>query len=91
MASVAMMESTHHWQGDDVALVGGFHGTRFRTILVEGSVRTVLMIIAEVVRKPLAQVVLVQYDHVVQTFAADGTDQTLDKWILVGSENSIAY
>jgi len=79
-----MMEPTHHGQRDDVALVGWFNGARFRTILVQGSVRTMPMIIMEVVREPLAQVVLVENDHVIQTFPADGADQALDKRILPG-------
>jgi hypothetical protein len=32
----------------------------------------VLMIIAEVVREPLSPVVLVEHDHMVEAFAADG-------------------
>jgi hypothetical protein len=43
-----------------------------------------VMIIAKVVLKPLSQVVLVEYDHVVEAFAADGSDQALDKGILPG-------
>jgi len=45
-----MMEATQQGQGDDVALFGWFHGPRFRSVLVQRSVRAVLMIIAKVVR-----------------------------------------
>ena len=79
-----MMESAHHGQGDDVALIGWFHRPRIQSILVQGSVRTMPMIIVEVVREPPAQVVLVEHDHVVQTFPAEGADQAFDKRILPG-------
>jgi len=78
------MESTEQGQGDDVALVGWFNGARCRSILVDRPVGTVLMIIAEVIREPLTQMVLVEHDHVVQAFPADGTDQALDAGILPG-------
>ena len=78
------MESTEQGQGDDVASVGWFNGARFRSILVERPVGTVLMIISEVIREPLTQVVLVEHDYVIQTFPADGTDQALDAGILPG-------
>ena len=44
-----------------------------------------LMIISEIVREPPPQVLLVEYDHMVQTFAADGANQPLDEGILPGS------
>ena len=40
------------------------------------------MIIVEVVRESAAQMGLVEHDHVVQTFPADGADQAFDKRIL---------
>ena len=42
LASVAMMEATQLGQGDDVALFGWFHGPRFRSVLVQRSVRAAL-------------------------------------------------
>jgi len=53
-------------------------------MLVQRPVRAVLMIIAEVIPEPLSQVVLVEHDHVVETFAADRADQALDAGILPG-------
>jgi hypothetical protein len=43
-----------------------------------------VMIIAKVVREPLSQVVLVEHDHMLEAFAADGSDQALDEGILPG-------
>ena len=85
MAGVPVMETTHQGQGDDAALVGWFNRTRFRRILVQRPVRAMLVIITEVVREPPPQVLLVEHDRVVQTFAADGADQPLDEGILPGS------
>ena len=63
------------WSGGSTARDSG-------AVLVQRPVRAMVMIIAEVVREPPAQVVLVEHDHVVQTFAADGADQALDEGIL---------
>src|ERR1035438_2675017 len=82
LASVAVMESTHQGQGDDVTLVGRFNRTRFRRILVQRPMGARLMIISEIVGEPPPQVLLVEHDHVVQTFAADGADQPLGEGIL---------
>jgi hypothetical protein len=79
-----MVQTSQQRQRDDVALFGWFHGPRFRSVLVQRSVRAVLMIIAKVVREPLSQVVLVEHDHLVEAFAADGSDQALDEGILPG-------
>jgi len=84
LAGVAMMEPTDQGQGDDVAVVGCFNCARFRSILVQRPVRAVLMIIAEIIRESPPQVVLVEHDHVVQTFATDGADQPFDARILPG-------
>ena len=86
-----MMEATQQGQGDDVALFGWFHGTRFRSVLVQRSVRAVLMIIVEVVRESAPQMGLVEHDHVMQTFPADGADQAFDKRILPGERGAMNF
>src|ERR1022692_1934114 len=78
------MKATHQGQGDDVTLAGRFNRARFRRILVQRPVRAMLVIITEVIREPPPQVLLVEHDHVVQTFAAEGADQPLDEGILPG-------
>ena len=65
LASGAMTETTQQGQGDDVALARWLHRPPFRAILRQRPVRAVLMIIAEVVPGPLAQVMLVEHDHMV--------------------------
>jgi hypothetical protein len=73
VAGVAVIEITHQGQGDDAGLVGRFNRARFRTILVQRTVRPMLVIITEVVCAPPPQVLLVELDPVVETFATDGT------------------
>src|ERR1039457_3216572 len=85
LAGAAVRETTDHGQGDNVALLGWFNRTRLRTILVQRRVSEMVMIIAEVVREPPSQVVLVEHDHMVQTFAANGADQAFDERVLQGS------
>jgi hypothetical protein len=84
LAGVAMMESTEHGQGDYVALFGCFNCARFRSILVQRPVGAVLVMIAQVIRESPPQVLVVEHDHMVQTFAAEGADQSLDAGILPG-------
>jgi hypothetical protein len=81
-AGVAVMESPHQGQADDVALVGWFNRTRFRRILVQRPMGGMLMIITEIVPEPPPQGLLVEDEYVVQTLAADGADQPLDEGIL---------
>lgn len=56
----------------------------FRAIFLQRPVGAMVMIIAKVVREPLSQVVLVEHDHMLEAFAADGSDQALDEGILPG-------
>jgi hypothetical protein len=42
------------------------------------------MMILKIARQYAAQVTLVEDDYVIQTFAADRTDQALDTWVLPG-------
>jgi len=76
------MESANQGQFDDCALAGRFHRMCFRTILIQRPVRTMTMIITQVVRENAAQMFLVQKDDVVQAFPAEGADQAFDHWIL---------
>ena len=82
LAGIAVMKAADQGQFDDVALIGRLDGTRFRTILFQRPVRAMSMIIGQVVRESSMQMVLIEHDHVVQTFPTDGADQALDKRIL---------
>ena len=82
LTSVAVMESANQGQFDDFTLVGCFDTTRLRAVLFQKPVRTLPMVIARVVRQNTAQMFLVENDHAVQAFPADGTDPAFDPWIL---------
>lgn len=62
LTSVAVVESANQGQFDDFALVGRFNSTRLRAILFQRPVRTMTMIIAQVVRGNAAQMFLVEND-----------------------------
>ena len=82
LTSVTVMQSAQPRQGDEVALVWRFDGSGERTILFQRPVRTITMIIAQVVRENAAQVFFVENDDVIQAFPADGADQAFDHRIL---------
>lgn len=77
-----MVESVNQGQFDDFALVGRFNGTRFRAILVQGSVRPVVVIISHILGKDAVQVRLVKNDHLIQAFTTNRADQPFNHWIL---------
>ncbi len=79
---IAMMESTHQRQRDDVASIWWFDRACLRTVGIQGSVSAVTVIIVDVVGHDLTQVLLIQNNHVVQTFAADRPDQPFHNRIL---------
>ena len=79
-----MMQAAQQWQFDNCALIWRFYWPGDWTILSEGSVGPVVVIIIQVIEKGLAQVLRVEHDHVIQTLAPDGPDQALDKRILPG-------
>jgi hypothetical protein len=72
-------------EGDNVMACGGWlYRTRPWAILVERKMRSGFMMTLKIARQYAAQVTLVEDDNVIQTFAADRTDQTLDIWVLPG-------
>src|SRR4029077_14188172 len=79
---IMMMQPTHLWDFPDWAKLWPLDRPRQRTIHVQGSVRTPVMIILEVTGQQPPEMALVQDDHVVQAFAADTHDQPLDVRIL---------
>ena len=54
------------------------YATRPWAVLVEREMRPGVMMIFKIARQYAAQVTLVEDDNVIQTFAADRTDETLD-------------
>ena len=65
------MQSAQSRQCDNVALVWRFEWTGERTILVEGSVAAILVIIGQIIRENLAEMLPTEDNDVIQTFAAN--------------------
>jgi hypothetical protein len=79
---VTMMEASHLGEGDNIACGRKLYATRPRAVLVEREMRSGVMMILKIARQYAAQVTLVEDDNVIQTFAADRTDETLDVRVL---------
>jgi hypothetical protein len=71
-----MMQADDLGEDDDVMACGGeLYRTRSWTILVERKMRSRVMMIVKIARQHAAQVALAQDDNVIQTFAADRSDE----------------
>jgi hypothetical protein len=81
---IAMMQTSHLREGNNVARGGKLHATRPWTVLVEREMRSGGMMISEIARQYAAQVSLVEDDNVIQAFTTDRTDETLGVGILPG-------
>ena len=79
-----MMQTADLGEGNDIARGGKLHATRPWAVLVEREMRPGVMMILKIARQYAAQVTLAEDDNVIQTFAADRTDQSLDIWVLPG-------
>src|SRR5712691_1521860 len=85
---VTMVETAHLREGDDIACGRKLYATRPWAVLVEREMRSGVMMILKIARQDAAQVTLVEDDNVIQTFAADRTDETLDVRVLPGGPRS---
>ena len=79
-----MMQTAHFREGDDLAGRGRLYAARLWAILVERKMSSGLVMISKVARQDATQVALVENDDVVQTFAADRTDEAFDIGVLPG-------
>jgi hypothetical protein len=84
LTGVTVMQSAQPWPGDDVALVWRFDGAGGRTILVEEPVSPIFMVISSIIRENLVEVLRIEDNEVVQTLAANRTNQSFDHGILPG-------
>jgi hypothetical protein len=85
LASVTVMQSANPWQGDNIsniALVWRFDRAGEPTILVEGSVAAILVIVGHGFREDLTEMLPTEGNDGVQTFAADRADDSFDHRIL---------
>jgi hypothetical protein len=74
-AEVAVVQAADFWKLHDLARRGELDGPELGCILVEREVCARLMVIGEVAGQDAAQVSVAKDEHVIQTFASDGTDQ----------------
>src|SRR6266404_3945958 len=81
---VSMMQTANLRERDDLACRGWLYAARPRTMLVERKMCSGPVMILKIPRKDAAQVALVEDDDVIQTFAADRSDESLDIRILPG-------
>ena len=77
-AFVAMVQAAHLRDRDDLPLARTLHRSRFRGIFVQAQMSPTPMIIGEISFEQTIQVSLVEHDDVIQTFAADRTNQPFD-------------
>ena len=79
---VAMVETANFWEGHHVTLRNGLHVSRRRRVFRQREVSSRGVIIGEIAGQRAPQMPLVEDDHMVETFAANGSDQALDVRIL---------
>ena len=79
---VAMMQATDLGEGNDLAGGWRVYWPRLGAILVEGEMCSALVMILEITRQDLAQVMLVKNDYVIETLTADRSDEALDICVL---------
>ena len=73
-----MVQAAHLWERDDLPLLRSLHWARCRGILVQPQMGPTPMIIGKIGFEQTVQVSLVEHDDVIQTFAADRTNQPFD-------------
>ena len=76
------MQSAQPRQVDNIALVWRFDRAAERAILVERSVAAIVVIIGQIIREHLTQMLRIENDEVVQTFAANRANDPFDHGIL---------
>jgi hypothetical protein len=72
-AFVAMMQSADFPELNDPAGLQILNGSRFRGILIQRQMRPPPMIIAKIIFKQSAQMVLIDHDHMIQALATNAT------------------
>ena len=69
-----MMQSTNLRDSNDPASIGRLHAAGLRAVLLQCQMGPAAMVIIEEHFEMLAQAALVEYDHVIEALAANGTD-----------------
>jgi hypothetical protein len=79
-----VVQTAQERERDDVTTFRGFRGAWMGAILGQRSMGGVAVKIVQIVGQHTAQVVSVEYDHVVQGFVPDGADEAFHETILPG-------
>jgi hypothetical protein len=79
---VTVVQSANHRNADNTTSAGRFEGPRAWCIAFQRQVTSGLVVVFDVLRKNAAQVTLVQYDQVVESFSANRANQPFDERIL---------
>ena len=77
-----MMQAADLRKGDNSASRGWLYGPRLWAILVQREMRPAVVVILKIRRQRTAQVMLIEDDDVIETFAADRADDALDIGVL---------
>src|SRR5258708_38606739 len=82
LASVKMMQAADLWNLDHVTEQGRLDRSAERCIFFERQMRTATFVVIEIILEYSAQPSLMEDNDVVQAFAPNGTDETLNVGIL---------
>ena len=77
-AFVAMVQTAHLGERDDLALLRTLHWSWFRGIFVQAQVGPTSVVIGEIGFEQAVQMSLIEHDNVVLTLAADRANQPFD-------------
>lgn len=83
---IAVVQPTQAFLRDHPNLRGGTHPAS-RRLLTESKMRSIIMVIGNVVGEQSFQMALIQRNHVVEQFAAATTDPALSHAVLPGASN----
>ena len=79
---VAMVQAADLWEGDNVAGRGRLHRPGLGAIFVDREMRAASVVVLKGCRQHTAEVVLIEDDDVVETFAADRANDAFDIGVL---------
>lgn len=75
---ISVMETADFWDRDDLSARERMDYPVIGRVLLESKMRSSPMVVTDVGCESFAQVCFVDYDHMIQTFASNGSDQAFD-------------
>src|SRR5688572_30370014 len=86
-----MMKAANFRERDHVSFRRRLHASRRRRVLLQGEMCAGPMIIGDIRRQEPSQMPFAEDDHMVQTLAANGSDQPFREWILPRAQRAREY